>query len=178
MSLPRSLDAQRFFDGAVLWSFLACFCFFDVFSACPGSFWGHFRALWQAFGPLLQASWASLRDFGVFLADPDFHLRHLFHGVGEFLFHLDAVELASDLTVLYDLGEAPLHLDAVELSVCGVFFADPSFFLRYLLHGLGEMGLLRYLHHGLGEIGEIPLHHDGVELARDLIVALTSDCFL
>ena len=28
MSLPRSLDAQRFFDGAALWSFLACFCFF------------------------------------------------------------------------------------------------------------------------------------------------------
>ena len=121
---------------------------------------------------------ALARDFGVFLADPDFHLRHLFHGVGELLFHLDAVELASDLTVLYDLGEAPLHLDAVELSVCGFFFADPSFFLRYLLHGLGEMGLLRYLHHGLGEIGEISLHHDGVELASDLIVALTSDCFL
>ena len=59
---------------------------------------------------------ALARDFGVFLADPNFHLRHLFHGLGELLFHLDAVELASDLTVLYDLGEAPFHLDAVELT--------------------------------------------------------------
>ena len=118
---------------------------------------------------------ALARDFGVFLADPDFHLRHLLHGVGhlrhllhgvgELLFHLDAVELASDWTVLYDLCEAPFHLDALELSVCGVLFADPSFLLRHLLHDLGQMG-------------QISLHHDGVELARDLIVALTSDCFL
>ena len=42
-------------------------CFLDDFSACPGSFWGHFRALWHSLGPLLQASWASLRDFGSFL---------------------------------------------------------------------------------------------------------------
>ena len=59
---------------------------------------------------------ALARDSGVFLVDPDFHLRHLFHGLDELLFHLDAVELASDLTVLYDLGEAPFHLDFVELT--------------------------------------------------------------
>ena len=59
---------------------------------------------------------AFARDFGVFLADPNFHLRHLFHGLGELLFHLAAVALARDLTVLYDLGEAPFHLDFVELT--------------------------------------------------------------
>ena len=53
---------------------------------------------------------------GVFLADPSFHLRHLLHGLGEILFHLDAVEVASDLTVLHGLGEILSHLDGVEVA--------------------------------------------------------------
>ena len=48
--------------------------------------------------------------------------------------------------------------------VCWVLLADPSFLLRHLLHDLGEMG-------------DLPFQHDGVEVAGDLIVALTSDCF-
>ena len=129
---------------------------------------------------------AFARDSGVFLADPNFHLRHLFHGLGELLFHLAAVELASDLTVLYDPGEAPFHLDAVELTVAlardsGVFLVDPDFHLRHLFHGLGELLFhldsrvflvdpdfhLRHLFHGLGEV---LFHLDAVELASDLTV--------
>ena len=121
---------------------------------------------------------AFARDSGVFLADHDFHLCHLFHGLGELLLHLAAVELASDLTVLYDPGEAPFHLDAVELTVAsardsGVFLVDPDFHLRHLFHGLGEV-----LFHldavelasdltVLYDLGEAPFHLDFVELTRD-----------
>ena len=121
---------------------------------------------------------AFARDSGVFLADHDFHLCHLFHGLGELLLHLAAVELASDLTVLYDPGEAPFHLDAVELTVAlardsGVFLVDPDFHLRHLFHGLGE--LLFHLDAVelasdltvLYDLGEAPFHLDFVELTRD-----------
>ena len=50
MSLPRSLDAQRFFDGAVLWSFLAFFAFLMFFQLVLGPSGGTFElfgTLWD-----------------------------------------------------------------------------------------------------------------------------------
>ena len=76
---PRPLEAQRFFDGAVLGCFLA-FYFLDAFLACLGSFlglrpvlgalwgsrglsWGSLEALWGSLGPLFGSPGALLAPY-------------------------------------------------------------------------------------------------------------------
>ena len=49
------------------WDTFLLFYFLGAFLACLGSFLGLLRSIWESLGPLLGASWASLRDLGVSL---------------------------------------------------------------------------------------------------------------